>query len=225
MRYKDCLDNNDFVIPRVKGGFKGDWQDPITISYTLPPVEYTTKKKVRRSSLHGPVNTLESGSISGGSGAQQRPSRILMATAGIGLFPPRNTVYGGNKGGGDNFETESVMSDATDATDISTISKIGRKSVTTGFSEMFFKNPSSLQTPAEIPITSDLLEYRPDESLDWHDIVVLKHYSIEKPDVLIGWQITKFYTNGIGGELSYCHMISILCLNCVSLRSCQAILS
>jgi hypothetical protein len=41
-------------------------------------------------------------------------------------------------------------------------------------------------------ITEEMVEDHPELCIDWQDVIVLKKYSCEKPDALVGWQVAVY---------------------------------
>jgi hypothetical protein len=180
------------VIPRVRGGYKGNWVDSMNFIFKLPSKQYIQKRSRGRGKsndeFQNRLNAMLSGSHSPVPGSNGHTSGSSSGSAGGGgggaghgfSFP---TTYGKSPR---NSETESVASD---------LSRSSRLSVRASITHFF----SGQQEEAvnDFQLTPDMFIYRPQDSLDWQDIVILKHYSIEKPDVLMGWQITR--TGGMFG--------------------------
>lgn len=85
-------------------------------------------------------------------------------------------------------DAESVISEVTDH---SQSSRSSRKSIRASITDAIL---SSFATEAnDLNLTPNMFVFKMHENIDWPDQVVLKHYSIEKPDVLIGWQVCVSY--------------------------------
>jgi hypothetical protein len=150
--------------------------------FKLPPKQYIQKRTRSRgkSSNDDFQNRLNHILSPGSSGSS---SSSIGGGAHGSSFP---TSYGKSPR---NSETESVASD---------LSRSSRKSVRSSITQFIFSNQE--ETNNDFQLTPDMFVYRPQDSLDWQDIVILKHYSIEKSDVLMGWQITR--TGGMFGGTS-----------------------
>jgi hypothetical protein len=162
------LDPTDFVIPRVKGGFKGTWVDHVSFQYKMPPHQYIVARRssfMRRSPQDDAL--------------QSRLSEVIFGSGGGGHL--RSSFS----------ETESVASELTVGSSASTASR--RKSV----AEVFFAPFVSSKQQSEHTLTPEMFLFKPAESLDWQDVVALKHYSIENPQALLGFQITRTLPRGL----------------------------
>lgn len=52
-----------------------------------------------------------------------------------------------------------------------------------------YSNPQFIKGNRAL-VTDDMLRYSPKLNIDWQDIIVLKNYALEKPEILIGWQVS-----------------------------------
>lgn len=161
-KFSSNLDPTDFVILRVKGGFKGQWIDNMNFLYRLPSRQYIVKRRARK----------------GSDDANQRFNAMMISNT------PSRATRASN-------DTESVMSEVTD--DSRGSSKSSRRSIRASITDALLSTFTT--EPNDLNITPDMFLFRPHDNIDWQDQVVLKHYSIEKPDALMGWQVFNLYYN------------------------------
>jgi len=167
-KFSSNLDPTDFVILRVKGGFKGQWIDNMNFLYRLPSRQYIVKRRARK----------------GSDDANQRFNAMMISNT------PSRSMRASN-------DTESVMSEVTD--DSRGSSKSSRRSIRASITDALLSTFTT--EPNDLNITPDMFLFRPHDNIDWQDQVVLKHYSIEKPDALMGWQISRGAAQGSPSEI------------------------
>jgi hypothetical protein len=179
------LDPTDFVIPRVRGGFKGDWIDTLTVLYKLPSRQYIVKKQRqhqrRMSAPDAAATNNKNHNGESNDHHQVRFADLLFHSNNPGSGRARLSSFEENEG--------SVTSEVTVT---STTSRNSRKSIT----ETLFAPFIHAERQTDFELNSEMFVYRPQESLDWQDIVVLKHYSMENPQSLVGYQITRSSLSG-----------------------------
>jgi hypothetical protein len=186
------LDPTDFVIPRVRGGFKGDWIDTLTVLYKLPSRQYIVKKQRQQHHqrrMSAPDATTNNHNKNH-NGETNDHHQVRFADL---LFHSNNPPTGGSGRARLSSFEENEGSVTSEVTVTSTTSRnSGRKSIT----ETLFAPFLHAEHQKDFELNAEMFVYRPQESLDWQDIVVLKHYSMENPQSLVGFQITRSSLTG-----------------------------
>jgi hypothetical protein len=190
-RFNDDLDSDSFVLPRIKGGFKGDWAaDMMAFSYSTSP----------------PRTRL---SVSGESAAPQ--SSLSLHS----IFPAVQA-----KSGSAAHDSDSIVSDITTATDATGFSMArkpflelfypqkqrplvrmlgsSRQSVVSVQSNV----PRSLASGCDL-INADMLAFNRSLNLDLQGALQLKQLAVSDPLVLTGWQVTLFDKNNKSGTVAH----------------------
>jgi hypothetical protein len=161
-RFRTYLDPSDFVLPRIHGGCKGEWAETITFYYRLPSRQYQLPNR-------------------------RRPSGGKDWNVGELFF------FGSRANSSRTISKASLVSESSDSGNAPSVKSSTSVASKTSNVSNFFGSFSShaLQAREELALTDDMFVYKPKESLDWQDVVILKHYSTDHPQAILGYQITR----------------------------------
>jgi hypothetical protein len=161
-RFRTYLDPSDFVLPRIHGGCKGEWAETITFYYRLPSRQYQVPNRRRPS---------------GGGGKDWNVGELFF--------------FGSRANSQRTISKTSLLSESSDSGNAPSVKSSTSVASKTSNISTFFFGSHALQAREELALTDDMFAYKPKESLDWQDVVILKHYSTDHPQAILGYQITR----------------------------------
>lgn len=187
--YRESFDSINFSLPRVKGGYKGDLPtDAKQFSYEAM-VETKEEQSPARSSIisdiiHFPKTIADS--IAGKNKNKNTPNKKLEVDDDGGIDDSISLRKSLGLADDNIADDISVMSDVTTESVARNMPANRRKTLR---SSIFEKMGKLQQTDGQNMITPEMMVIIDDCGITITDSQNLKHYSCERPDVLLGWQI------------------------------------